>query len=112
MEFDELDIGLAIRHPEKGKRCFHVSEPDHPIQPRPFQRSFPLQFKPEVEKERFRGSKITDDDTHVIYLVDLHISYLLLLLFYGGEKRTETVNTIWKFHQGSSVSIGNFLLLC
>src|SRR5262249_37944553 len=45
MEFDELDIRLAIRHPEKGKRCFHVIESDHPIQPRPFQCSFPLQFK-------------------------------------------------------------------
>ena len=66
MEFDELDIRLAIRHPEKGKRCFHVIEPDHPIQRRPFQCSFPLQFKPEVEKERFRGRKIVDDDTHMI----------------------------------------------
>src|SRR5947208_3592093 len=49
MEFDELDSRLAIRHPAKGKGCFHVSEPDHPIQPRPFQCSFPVQFEPLFE---------------------------------------------------------------
>ena len=79
MEFDALDIRLAIRHSEKGKPCFHVIEPDHPIQRRPFQCSFPLQFKPEVEKERFFGRKIVDDDSYMIDTMDLYISHLLFV---------------------------------
>jgi len=39
-----------------------------------------LHFKSKIKKKRFSGRKITYDYTHVIYPVDLHISYLLLLL--------------------------------
>jgi hypothetical protein len=40
-----------------------------------FHFAFPHQFKTKVEKKRFRGRKIIDDDTHVIYSMNLHISY-------------------------------------
>jgi len=29
-------------------------------------------FEPEVKKKRFRGRKIMDDDTHMIYSMDFH----------------------------------------
>ena len=57
----------------------HGSLGRYPIQPRPFQCAFPLQFKPEVAKERFRGRKIVDDDTHMIDAMDMHISHLICI---------------------------------
>jgi hypothetical protein len=37
-----------------------------------FHFAFPLHFKTQGKKKRFRGRKIIDDNTHVIYSMNLH----------------------------------------
>jgi len=53
-------------------------KPHYPVHPLAFHFSFPLHFKAKVKKKRLRGRKIIDDDTHMIYSMDLHIFTLLL----------------------------------
>jgi hypothetical protein len=50
-------------------------KPHYPVHPLAFHFSLPLHFKAKVKKKRFRGRKIIDDYTHMIYSMDLHISY-------------------------------------
>lgn len=50
-------------------------KPHYPVHPLAFHFSFPLHFKAKVKKKRFRGRKIIDDYTHMIYSMDLHILY-------------------------------------
>ena len=50
-------------------------KPHYPVHPLAFHFSFPLHFKAKVKKKRFRGRKIIDDYTYMIYSMDLHTLY-------------------------------------
>jgi hypothetical protein len=63
-----------------------------------------LHFKSKIKKKRLSGSKIIYDYTHMIYSLDLQSSYSLEYRAERREESKESVNTLWKFHQGSSVS--------
>src|SRR5438094_5177552 len=78
VKLDELDICLTVGRPQHGIGVFHIMKPDHVIHPLAFHYSFPLQFKPKIKKKRFSGSKVVDDDTYMIYFMNLHTTVALL----------------------------------
>src|SRR5215210_4008371 len=80
-ERDELDIGRAAGRPQHHPCRLDAVKPRHTICPRAFHVSFPDHFETEVDEERSGGGEIAYDDPHMIDALNLHIAYLLLMLW-------------------------------
>src|SRR5215213_436468 len=72
VEFYEFDGRLTVWRSQHDKFVFNVLKPDDPFHKLTFQFCFPHHFKAKIKKKCFRGSKINDVDTHMIYSTDLH----------------------------------------